>query len=272
MTYGRIQRWLAPGVEFADDPAVRLCAKCGYPFPGGRDGAPAACTECGVHIDPAQFGCLQPASPPDVIRRLLRAPGLKHAAVFMVGVALVAVGSVAPGGYWGVELAGIGFLIGAWLAWLFRAAVAAVAALRVGRFKDTFRQRGWWVTVAMGTVLVLVAASPLPMYAVFRIERSRLDAVAAAWTAAPDQRPTVDFLLLPGTSTVDVSFVEGRTDVSAVAPAGWSDGGFGLAIPGTGFIFDTGVYYYLPNLPPGSAPVRALQHLGGPWFAGEHRW
>jgi hypothetical protein len=110
------------------------------------------------------------------------------------------------------------------------------------------------------------------MYAVFCLERGRLDAVAAAWTAAPDQRPTVDFVLLPGTSTVDASFLEGRTDVSAVAPAGWSDGGFGLAIPGTGFIFETGVYYYLPNLPPGSAPVRALQHLGGPWFAGEHRW
>jgi hypothetical protein len=272
VTYRRIQRWLSPGVEFADDPAVRLCAKCGYPFPGGRDGAPAACTECGTYIDPARFGYLQPASPPEVIRRLLRAPGLKHAFVFMACVALVATGSVAPGGYWGVELAGIGFLIGAWLAWLFRAAVAAVAALRVGRFKDTFRQRGWWVTATSGTILVLAAASPLPMYAVFRLERGRLDAVAAAWTAAPDQRPTVDFLLLPGTSTVDVSLVEGRTDVSAVAPAGWRDGGFGLAIPRTGFIFETGVYYYLPNLPPGSAPVRALQHLGGPWFAGEHSW
>lgn len=273
MTYRRIQRWLAPGVEFADDPAVRLCAKCGYPFPGGRHGAPAACTECGTYIDPARFGFLQPASPPNVIRRLLRAPGLKHAIVFVVGVALVAIGNAAPGGYWKLELPGVWFLIIAWLAWLLRAALAAVASLRVGGFKDTFRQRGWWVTAAAGTVLVLIAASPLPMYAVFRIERARLDAVAAAWTAAPDQRPTVELVLLPGTSTVDVSLVDGlAVQLPTTAPTGWRDGGFGLAIPATGFIFETGVYYYLPNLPPGSAPVRALRHLGGPWFAGEHSW
>ncbi len=273
MRWARVQRWFSPGVEFADDPAARLCARCGYPFPGGREGLPAACSECGTHIDPARLGDLRPQGPPDVIRRLLRAPGAWHLLVTAAGACILAAGNAVPGGYFGLELTGFSVVLVAWLAWLLRAAIAALAALRAGRFRDASRQRGWWLNAGAGIVLPMLAASPLPMHAVFLVERRRLDAAAAAWAAAPDQTHAVDFRLLPGGSTVDPSYADAVANSPQItAGPGWADGGFGIAVPRTGFIFETGIYYYLPNLPPQGVPSRVLRHLGGPWFAGHHLW
>ena len=273
MRWARVQRWFSPGVEFADDPAACLCARCGYPFPGGREGVAGACSECGTHVDPARLGDLRPASPAGAVRRLLRAPGAWHALVIAAGASILAVGNAVPSGYWVIELAGFLVILLSWFAWLVRALVAAIAALKAGRFRDAARQRGWWVNAAAGIALPALAASPLPMHAAFLLERGRLDAVAAAWTAAPGQAHAVDFLLLPGGSTVDPSYADAVANSAQItAGPGWADGGFGIAVPRTGFIFETGIYFYLPNLPPQGVPPRVLRHLGGPWFAGHHLW
>ena len=64
-----MSRWLSPGVHFKDDPQVRVCARCGYPFPGGRHGAPAACSECGTYIDPTKAGLLRSLAPAMMLQR-----------------------------------------------------------------------------------------------------------------------------------------------------------------------------------------------------------
>ena len=273
MRWARVQRWMSPGVAPTHDPDARLCARCGYPFPGGRDGAPGPCTECGTHIDPSRLADLRPEGPPDAVLRLLRAPGAGHLVVIVVGACVLAAGGIVPAGYWRIEVTGVLVLLVAWGLWLLRGAIALAAAAKLGRIRDTVRQRGWWVNAAAGIALPVIATSNLPMRATFLVERRRLDAAAAAWTTQPDRAIDVDFVLLAGASRPDTSLADALGErIRIPEQPGWNAGGFGIALPGSGFIFETGVYYYLPNAPPAAVPPGLLRHLGGPWFAGHHTW
>jgi hypothetical protein len=155
-----------------------------------------------------------------------------------------------------------------------RLLVALVVARKLRRVRDMLRQRGWWAVPCFAMIATALAASPLPIHVLFRLERPRLDAAAAAWLAqggAATSAVQLDFLLIPGASQLDPSLVEPLSALATygVQPASLA-GGFGFAVPGTGFIFERGVYYYLPNLLPGSVPNHVLRHLGGPWYSGRY--
>jgi hypothetical protein len=154
-----------------------------------------------------------------------------------------------------------------------RLLIALIVARNLRRVRDMLRQRGWWAVPSFAMIARVLAVSPLPIHVLFHLERPRLDAAAAAWLAqggAATSTVQLDFLLIPGVSQPDPSLVEplsGRATYG-VQPASLA-GGFGFAVPNTGFIFDRGVYYYLPNLLPGSVPNHVLRHLGGPWYSGQ---
>jgi hypothetical protein len=153
-----------------------------------------------------------------------------------------------------------------------RLLIALIVARNLRRVRDMLRQRGWWAVPSFAMIATVLAASPLPIHVLFHLERPRLDAAAAAWIAQGGTATSavqLDFLLIPGVSQPDPSLVEPLPELATygVQPASLA-GGFGFAVPNTGFIFDRGVYYYLPNLLPGSVPNHVLRHLGGPWYSG----
>ena len=267
-----MSRWLSPGVHFKDDPQVRVCARCGYPFPGGQHGAPAACSECGTYIDPTKAGLLRSLAPAMMLQRALRAPGLWSMGLIALCACALAIAQAVPGGYALWSIAAIAGIVVMMLIVGMRLLVALVVARKLRRVRDMLRQRGWWAVPCFAIIATVLAASPLPIHVLFRLERPRLDAAAAAWLAqggAATSAVQLDFLLIPGASQLDPSLVEPLSELATygVQPASLV-GGFGFAVPGTGFIFERGVYYYLPNLLPGSVPNHVLRHLGGPWYSG----
>ena len=269
-----MSRWLSPGVHFKDDPQVRVCARCGYPFPGGQHGAPAACSECGTYIDPTKAGLLRSLAPAMMLQWALRAPGLWSMGLIAVCACALAIAQAVPGGYALWSIAAIAGIVVMMLIVGMRLLVALVVARKLRRVRDMLRQRGWWAVPCFAMIATALAASPLPIHVLFRLERPRLDAAAAAWLAQGGTATSavqLDFLLIPGVSQLDPSLVEplSKHATYGVQPASLASG-FGFAVPGTGFIFVRGVYYYLPNLLPGSVPNHVLRHLGGLWYSGRY--
>jgi hypothetical protein len=185
----------------------------------------------------------------------------------------LAIAQAVPGGYTLWSIAAMAGIVVMMLIVGIRLLIALIVARNLRRVRDMLRQRGWWAVPSFAMIARVLAVSPLPIHVLFHLERPRLDAAAAAWLAqggAATSAVQLDFLLIPGVSQPDPSLVEplsGRATYG-VQPASLA-GGFGFAVPGTGFIFERGVYYYLPNLLPGSVPNHVLRHLGGPWYSGQ---
>jgi hypothetical protein len=186
----------------------------------------------------------------------------------------LAIAQAVPGGYTLWSIAAMAGIVVMMLIVGIRLLIALIVARNLRRVRDMLRQRGWWAVPSFAMIARVLAVSPLPIHVLFHLERPRLDAAAAAWLAqggAATSTVQLDFLLIPGVSQPDPSLVEplsGRATYG-VQPASLA-GGFGFAVPGTGFIFERGVYYYLPNLLPGSVPNHVLRHLGGPWYSGRY--
>jgi len=206
-----------------------------------------------------------------MLQRALRAPGLWSMGLIALCAGALAIAQAVPGGYAWWSIAAIAGIVVMMLIVGMRLLVALVVARKLGRVRDMLRQRGWWAVPSFAIIAAVLAASPFPIHVLFRLERPRLDAAAAAWLAqggAATSAVQLDFLLIPGTSQLDPSLVEPLATYG-VQPSSLA-GGFGFAVPGTGFIFERGVYYYLPNLLPGSVPNHVLRHLGGPWYSGRY--
>lgn len=194
----------------------------------------------------------------------LRAPrGWTRAAIATASLLLAAGGS-APGGYFRLTLVGALALLALAGLVALHAAAATLAGLRSGRLAEVARQPGWWktaLTVVAGTAF---AASPLPPWTVFLLERPRLEAAVAA----PAPGGEVAFLLLPGPGRLSA---EACDRLAGTPPFDghpeWSAGATAVLVPGTGFLFSTGCYFRLPALPREHCPS-FLEPLGGGWFAG----
>ena len=113
------------------------------------------------------------------------------------------------------------------------------------------------------------------------MRRGELDALAALWTAGDldglrarsnavgasgglrvmfdaDGRPA---------APIDLGHGMLRPFVRDGAEADWR--GFAVEVPGTGFLFETGGYVYLPDLAEDQVPANArISPLGGGWWQG----
>jgi len=259
---GRLDRWLSPGVRYDGDPSARDCARCGYPFAGGAFGAPAPCTECGAPLDPALLGSLRPRGVHRLAVKALHAPGTPLCTLATLACLTVAIGNCVPEGFSRLLIGGIMATAALAFTWLLRVTVAATVALRARLLGATFRQRGWWAMPLLMVGLMGFALSGLPMVAMFRLQRPNLAAAAAGRHDAP-------LVLLPGTAVYTPGAVMRLGQVEDVMEPGWVAGGSAFAIPGTGFVFEQGVYFHLPNMPPERCPW-FLRPLGGGWYAGRH--
>lgn len=219
-----------------------------------------------------------------VERWLLYAPATVECAIAAVPGVLGCVGASVPGGYFTLIVLAFGatMVMLAW--WLVRVFAATVIGWRWGRLPAALRQPGW---VAMPTVLVAVGAlafTSIPIRSVRWFEEGRLQGAvrqALAAEASGADTPTisgitVDFALLPGTGRVSPEALEQlREWRRASHPEGspdWTEGGVAITVPETGFLFEVGVYFFLPNLTPqpGDPPIPTtiLQPIGDGWFEG----
>lgn len=274
----RLGRWLSPGVRFEGGAAARHCARCSYECRGAEA---TRCSECGAEIDPATGHGLRPMAPGALARALMRAPGLPMLACGLAASAAWAWGRSVPTGYFGWELTAAAALVLLAGTYLLRMLAAGLASNRNGRLADCARQRGWWAVPVACIAAVAVALSPLPVHAGFRMRRGELDALAALWTAGDLDGLRARSNVVGASGGLRVMFeADGRPAapidlghgmlrplVRDGAEADWR--GFAVVVPGTGFLFKTGGYVYLPDLPADSLPATAaLSPLGGGWWQG----
>ena len=137
-----MSRWLSPGVHFKDDPQVRVCARCGYPFPSGQHGAPAACSECGTYIDPTKAGLLRSLAPNLMLQRALRAPGLWSMGLIALCACALAIAQAVPGGYALWSIAAIAGIVVMMLIVGMRLLVALVVARKLRPCVTCFTSAG----------------------------------------------------------------------------------------------------------------------------------
>lgn len=255
-----------------------------YPVPGGKDGPPCECPECGARVDARDPSTLARHRFARAQHRLAHAPGIIECAVAACPGLLACVSVSAPEGYFlPMLLSAFGAMaILAW--WLVRVFVATVIGWRWERLGAVLRQPGW---AAMPVLLVAVGAlsfTTVPARIVRWCEGARLAAAAqqalAVEAAGGDEAAlaaiAVDFAVLPGTGRVSPDALaqlrEWRASHRADDAGDWTQGGVAITVPQTGFLFDQGAYFFLPNLRPktGDMPIpsRILKPLGDGWFAG----
>lgn len=274
----RLGRWLSPGVRFEGGTAAWFCARCGYEC-RGREAV--RCSECGAEIDPSTGRGLRPSAPGALAQALMRGPGLPMLAIGLAAAAALAWGRSVPTGYFGWELTAAAVLVLLAGAYLLRLLAAGFLANRNGRLADCARQRGWWAVPAACIAGVALALSPLPVHAGFWTRRGELDALAALWAAGDLDGLRARSNAVSAGRGLRVMFGEdGRPE----EPIGLGHGmfaplvregaeglwrGFAVEVPRTGFLFETGGYVYLPDLPEDEVPATAgFSPLGGGWWQG----
>jgi hypothetical protein len=100
----------------------------------------------------------------------------------------------------------------------------------------------------------------------FLIQRSRLEAARAAWEALPPEERAKG---VPRTVELWTPFgLRAAGDgLFALTARGLDPAeGFGIPVPGTGFLFDVGSYYYLPRMPVAGAATAGLRPMGDGWY------
>ena len=262
----RVNRWLSPGAGLESGTDDRACARCGYAFPGGTSGAARPCIECGAALDPALPGTLVAPGPGGLGRWLMHAPGLWYQVAVLAGCGLVFVSDMAPGGWFGPLALGSTWLLVLGLFGITRLLVATALAIRWKRLRAVDAQPGWWLPPAMVAALVGLLLLGVARDTGFLIQRSRLDAARAAWEALPPEERakgvprTVELWTPSGLRAAG----DGRFALTArgLDPAE----GFGIPVPGTGFLFDVGSYYYLPRMPVAGAATAGLRPMGDGWY------
>lgn len=263
----RIGRWLSPGpgLEWATD--ERICARCHYDFPGGTRGQARPCIECGAALDPAMPGTLIAPGPSEAARWLMHAPGLWYQLAVLAGCALVFVGDMAPGGWFGTLLLGTLWLLLAGAYGIVRAVTATALAIRWKRLRQVDGQPGWWLPPSLVALMFVLVALGLPMQLGFRLQHPRLEAARVAWEALPPEQrakgPSAPVSLwtpfgLRAASMHGEFAAMGRYDPSS---------GMAIEVPATGFL-DTGAYFYLPAMLPENARAAGFRPLGDGWYAG----
>lgn len=259
----RIDRWLSPGARLEEATDERVCAVCFYAFPGGTGGTPRACTECGARLDPASAGTLVAPGPSATARWFMHAPGIWHQLAVLGACALLFIGDMAPGGWFTILVTGALALLGLGAFGAARFIIATMLAIRCGRLRAVDSQPGWWVPPAMVIALLLLLVLGVPRWAGFHIQRPRLEAARAAWASLPpDQRSSG----VPG--TVMLWTPSGLRDAQSAYGLRYSGPGFALTAPSTGFLFDMGMYAYLPEIGADEARAAGLRALGGGWYEG----
>ena len=282
----RLRRWLSPGVAYEPGPEASAprCGRCRYPVPGGGDGAPCECPECGARVDPRDPSTLARPSAIKVQRRLAHAPGPLECAIAAVPGLLACAGASAPQGYFELIMLSIAatMLVLGW--WLLRVFVATVIGWRWERLVAVLRQPGWMVMPAALVATGALSFTAIPARVVLWGEGGRLAAAVrqahaietAGGDAAALSAITVDFSLLPGTGRVTPEAMaqlrEWRRTHRADDEVDWTRGGVAVTVPRTGFLFEVGAYFFLPDLKPqpGDEPIPTtiLSPLGGGWYAG----
>lgn len=261
-----------------------------YPVPGGKDGPPCECPECGARVDARDPATLARRRFTKAQHRLAHAPGVIECGVAACPGLLACVAVSAPEGYFlPIVLSAFGTMaILAW--WLVRVFVATIVGWRWERLGAVLRQPGW---AAMPAVLVAVGAlsfTTVPARMVRWCEGGRLAAAvqqalaiqAAGGDDAALAAVAVDFALLPGTGRVSPDALaqlrEWVAGHGTGAAGDWTQGGVAITVPQTGFLFEQGAYFFLPNLKPRpgdpAIPSRILTPLGDGWYAGrleDHR-
>jgi len=217
-------------------------------------------------------------------RIVVRAPAVAECSLAVAVGVLACASDSAPEGYFLlIVISGIATLVlASW--WLVRVLLATVVGWRRERLGAVIRQPGWWVMPGALLGLLALAATSLPKRVVLALERNRLDAAVqqaeGILAAAGDRQAltavTVDFLCLPGQGHVEPYAMERLREWKLSwwkGEAGdWTAGGVAIVVPGTGYLFENGVYFHLPNRTegPGVTPVPSniLVPLGGHWYAG----
>jgi hypothetical protein len=274
--YRSVRQWLAPGVHFTPASDERWCAGCGYPVPGGVHARPAPCSECGAMVSPSEPTSMRAPLPGRFAQGALRAPGPVFLAFVVAAMTVAGYGASVPTGYFGATVLGLGATFVLALIGVVRACVAAVIALRLRRLRDTARQPGWWLSPAVVVAVFLAADSGVPLHLGFALRRGTLDRTAAAWRDGTlDQLP-------PGLGGLERSsgsaapilewesmslFADAASSVAKRAGVTPDDfRGVLVLVPGSGFLFETGGYAYLPYLP-ATARIPDLTPMGGGWYA-----
>lgn len=274
-TLTRLRRWLSPGVRFLPSTDERRCARCGYPFPGGAHGSPAPCSECGALVDPTVARTLRAPVPGRFVQGSLHAPGLTYSVLVGAAVIVLLYSASVPGGYFDPGILGLSAIALLGLFGILRAAVALAVALRQRRLGDTARQPGWWIPPAAVLAAVLAGEAGVPIVLGFEGRRATLEANAAAWHAGTlDQVPVAQGGLKRVGSTPTpilefppMSVYADRESASSQQARVQPDDfrGVLLQVSGSGFMFESGAYAYLPYLK--STRLPELVPLGGGWYA-----
>ena len=282
----RVRTWLSPGVAYEPGPEASAprCGRCRYPVPGGSQGAACECPECGARVDPRDSSTLARPSAIKVQRRLVHAPGPLECAIAAVPGLLACAGASVPQGYFGLIILSIAATMAVLGWWLLRVFIATVIGWRWERMAAVVRQPGWIVMPAALVATGALSFTSIPARFVLWGEVGSLDAAvrlarateAAGGDDAALAAITVDFSILPGIGRVAPEAMgqlrewcrTHRTD----GDVDWTRGGVAVTVPGTGFLFEVGSYFFLPALEPqpGDEPIPTtiLSPLGGGWYAG----
>lgn len=265
----------APGPGAAAPPDASgtgvCCARCGYPF-SGRVGA---CPECGTHVDPADPATIALGRRGRVLRLLVRPPGLPMAAAAAAAGLVTAYGFSVPGLYIGPAAAGITALAMVVGAWALRATAAVIGAIIRGEgWQPACRRLGhrrWWAAPAIAVLLAAASGSGLATWIGWRLRMGQLAPMAEAWRVDP--RSVAG---LPGSqhvATGEDGLPRHPLDLwfpppQGVQPTRESDAGLVVRVPGTGFLFEHGVYVHAPTMAADSPLRPHLRALGDGWYAG----
>jgi len=271
----RASRWLSPGVRFEPKNDSRRCAACRYPFPGGMHGAPAACSECGRFIDPADRSAFAREIPPAIVLFAVRAPGLVFLALVTAVALLLLHAFAVPGGRQTQAFIGIGLVTALMLVAAIRMAIALVCGWRLGRSRDVWKQWGWWLPALVPVVLFVMGLLQVPRSVAFVVDRPRLTVLAAAWEQDPKTCRTEErgdlFVPLRGEIPMDaLEFAQFARLADEIGPDKLR--GFVVIIPASIFMDRYGMYLYMPAFPNERAERSGLLWHGGAWYSGVVNW
>lgn len=270
----RASRWLSPGVRLEPKDDSRRCAACGYPFPGGIHGAASACSECGRFIDPADPSAFAREIPPRIVLRAMRAPGLLFLALAIAAGLLLLHAFAIPGGRMTETFIGIGLFTALALIAAVRMAIALVCGWRLGRSRDVWRQRGWWLPALVPVVVTLLGLLRMPRSVAFLVDQPRLAALAAAWEQDPRTcRQEGGDLFVPLRGEIPMDALEFEQFAWIAEDIG-SDKlrGFVVVIPASILMDRYGAYLYMPVFPSELAGRSGLMWHGGAWYSGVVNW
>lgn len=188
---------------------------------------------------------------------------------------VLAYGCSVPALYFGPAAAGITALAVVAGVWALRAAAAIAASVMRGEgWRHGCRRlwhRRWWAAPAIAVLLAAASVSGLAAWVGWRLRMGQLAPMAEAWRADP--RSVAG---LPGSEHVatgedglplhplDLWFPA----TQGVQPTRESDAGLVVRVPGTGFLFEHGVYIHAPALAADSPLRPYLRALGNGWYAG----